>query len=396
MKELLFSAGMTLVLSVAPAPKAPRVFLMNGGRLIELKAKIGRRDEATLQLVGDLKKNADKLLEMAPVSVMDKPFMPSSGNKHDYMSQAPYFWYDSSKANGLPYVNRDGQRNPEIYKITDRRYIGELENASRVLALAWYLTGEEKYAGKAAGLLRHWFIEEASRMNPNLEYAQAVPGVSTGRSYGIIESIALTGIVDAAGLLEGSKAWTKEDAKALRQWYAQFLDWMLTSKNGKDERAAKNNHGTWYLVQAVDFALFAGDVAKARELSEESKKKMDSQIEKDGRMPLELARTNGLGYSTYTLQAWFRLATLAEQTGTDLWNYQNGQRAGIRTAFDWLRPYALGEKKWEYEQIGEYKKGDYYALLLQAAGKYKEPRYSEYAKAAGKENGNVMTELLLE
>lgn len=189
---------------------------------------------------------------------MDKASTPSSGNNHDYMSQAPYFWYDSSKPKGLPYLRNDGQRNPEIYTITDHCYMSELDNASRTLALAWYFTGEEKYAIKAATLLRHWFFDDSTRMNPNLNYAQAVPGINDGRGTGIIESIALTGIAYAAGLLEGSSSWTAADAGALRQWYKEYLNWMLTSKNGNDEHAAKNNHGTWYLAQAADFALFTG------------------------------------------------------------------------------------------------------------------------------------------
>ena len=372
----------------------PRVFLMDASRLLKLKERVKQQDAHTLQLVNGLRTQADKLLDMAPVSVMYKSSTPASGNKHDYMSQAPYFWYDSSKPNGLPYINRDGQRNPEIYTITDRRYIGELDNACRVLALTWYLTGDEKYAAKAATLLRRWFIEDSTRMNPNLEYGQAVPGVNTGRGIGIIETIALTGITDAAGLLQGSGSWTATDAGALQQWYRQYLDWMLTSKNGKAEHAAKNNHGVWYLVQATDFALFTGDKARARELAEEGKRQIDNQIEKDGRMPLELARTMALWYSTYNLQAWFRLAMLAEIDGVDLWNYTNPQGAGIRTALDWLSPYALGEKKWDYQQINEYKKSDFYALLLQAAEKYKDPRYTGYVRSAGKDNDDLMTELL--
>jgi hypothetical protein len=308
------------------------------------------------------------------------------------MSQAPYFWYDSSKPNGRPYMRRDGERNPEIYTITDRTYLGKLDNACRILALTWYLTGEEKYADKAAILLRRWFIEDSSRMNPNLNFAQAVPGINSGRGTGIIESIALTGIADAVGLLNGSKAWTAADAAAIQQWYAQYLDWMLTSTNGKDEHAAKNNHGTWYLMQVTDFALFTGNLAKARELAGEGKKKVDDQIESDGRMPLELARTNGLGYSTYNLQAWFSLATLAEKSDVDLWQYTNPKGAGIRTALDWLKPYALGEKPWGYKQISEYKKSNFYGLLFQAARKYNDPRYS---KEVGSDNkDNMMTGLL--
>jgi len=378
-----------------PGAQTPEVFLMNGNRLAEWKKKVQQQDPSVQNLATALRGQADKFLGMTPLSVMDKPTMPVSGNKHDYMSQAPYYWYDSSKPNGLPYMSRDGQRNPEIYKITDRRFIGELSNACQVLGLAWYLTGEEKYAAKASALLRHWFIEDASRMNPNLNYAQAVPGLNDGRGTGIIESISLMGITDASGLLHGSASWTTGDEKALKNWYTEFLDWMLTSRNGKAEHAAKNNHGAWYLAQATNFALFTGNRAKAKELAEEGRMGIDKQIEKDGRMPLELARTNALHYTNYCLEAWFKLAMLSETVGVDLWHYTNAQGAGIRTALDWVRPYALGEKKWEYQEISGFNQAECYPLLFQAAAAYKEPRYASYVPAfSGKDGGNVMMYLL--
>src|SRR5947207_1649975 len=144
--------------------QSPKVLLMDANRLAALQKKKQEKDPATLQLLTSLQKQAEKLLEMKPVSVMDKAVAPVSGSKHDYMSQAPYFWYDSSKPNGLPYLRRDGERNPEIYKITDRTYLGKLEEASRTLSLAWYFTGDEKYAEKAATLLRTWFLDDATKI----------------------------------------------------------------------------------------------------------------------------------------------------------------------------------------------------------------------------------------
>ena len=55
------------------------------------------------------------------------------------------------------------------------------------LAAAYKITGERKYADHAAAHLRAWFIDEATRMNPNLQYAQAIQGRFTGRGTGIIE-----------------------------------------------------------------------------------------------------------------------------------------------------------------------------------------------------------------
>jgi len=373
----------------------PTVLIYNPERLATIKKNIQQKDQNSVTMLSALLQQADSMLAMKPVSVMDKAFTPESGNKHDYMSQAPYFWYDSSKPNGRPYLRRDGERNPEIYKITDRTYLGKLDNACRVLSLAWYFTGNEKYAAKASGLLQTWFIDEATKMNPNLNFGQAVPGINSGRGIGIIETISLTGIVDAAGLLAGSKAWTKADDEAVKKWYAQYLDWMLTSKNGREEHAAKNNHGTWYFAQAIDFALFTGNRPKATELIAESKIRLDSQLTPEGKQPLELERTNGLGYSTMDLHGWFTVATLASKTGVDLWNYKTSKGAGIQTAFDWLLPYAMGEQPWPYQQISKYNaKTEFYPLLLQAAAQFKDQRYLDKAASLNKTGNSTLTELL--
>jgi len=372
----------------------PKVFIVDATHLMVLKNKVKQKDKATIKLVNNMKREAEALLKMKPLSVMDKESTPASGNKHDYMSQAPYFWYDSTKPNGLPYMRKDGQRNPEIYKITDHKYLGYLDHAVQILSLTYYLTGEEKFADKAAALLKHWFLDESSKMNPDLDYAQAIPGKNNGRGIGIIETRALTGIADAAGLLSDSKAWTNTDATALKQWYAQFLDWMLTSKNGKDEHKARNNHGSWFLVQATDFALFTGNKREALILSREGKAKIDSQVTGEGKMPLELARTNALGYSTFNLNALFTLAILAEKSGVDLWHYKNASGAGLQTAINWLMPYATGEKKWNYRQIINYNKKDLYPLLVVASGKYKDQSYLNKANELREKGPNALDQIL--
>jgi len=356
-------------------PKSTSALLWDTEHLTALQKQVQSGDPDGQKLIALLREQADPLLDLPPTSVMDKEITPPSGSKHDYMSQAPYFWYDSSKPNGLPYLRRDGQRNPEINKITDHHNLGELGSRVKLLTLTGYLSGDNRYSAKAATLLRTWFLDEATRMNPNLQYGQGIPGINTGRGIGIIETIPLIGIADAAIALEGSPAWTKTDAAALRTWYTQYLDWMLTSTNGKEEHQAANNHGTWFLAQATAIALYIGDNTKARTLAEEGKAKMDHQITADGKMPEELARTNGLGYSTYNLQAFFTLATLADHTGVDLWQYKDQQQGSLRTAFDWLIPYGLDQKKWEYQQISSYNKNELYALLLQAYRVFSDQKY---------------------
>jgi hypothetical protein len=383
MKKIVYTLACLvtwLAIATQTIAQAPEVYLMNAARLVQLKKNIQQKDQGILSLVEQLKQNADKLLDKKPLSVMDKGFTPASGSKHDYMSQAPYFWYDSTKPNGLPYMRRDGVRNPEINKITDHGYLSDLNDATYTLSLAWYLTGEEKYAQKAAALIRYWFFEEATKMNPNLDYAQAIPGINNGRGIGIIETRALTGIADAAGLLKTSKSWSAADHKSLQKWYADYLDWLLTSKNGNEEHKAKNNHGTWFHAQAIDYALFTGNKAKARELVLETKAMMDTQITKEGKLPLELERTTSMHYTMFNLYAWFNIATLAKQIDMDVWNQHNNAGAGIHTAVDWFLPYALDGKKWEYQQINKYNNSELYTFLMQAGAAWKNPAYIAQAE----------------
>jgi hypothetical protein len=395
MKKILTTALLFAILFTGSGLSAqtPMVLAMDRDALITLQKNYTSRQPDAVSLINEVLKEADKLLSMKPVSVMDKTIIPPSGSKHDYMSQAPYFWYDSSKPNGLPYLRRDGERNPEINKITDRQHIGRLENSARILGLSWYFTRDEKYARKATQLLRHWFLDEETKMNPNLDFGQGIPGINTGRGIGIIETIALIGIADGAALIEGSAAWTKDDQAGLRQWYKQYLVWMLNSKNGKEERAAKNNHGTWYFAQVVDFALFTGDKNKAAELATEGLKLLDLQIDAEGKQALELERTNALGYSTYNLQAWFRLALLADRAGVDIWQKKNKNGTGIRSAIDWMLPYALSKKAFPYQQLDKYNPSGFYELLVEADKHYPGAGYLETAVSITV-NKNIQTRIL--
>jgi hypothetical protein len=350
------STFMKLILSVfllAAAPlfaaNTPRVFLLNPNQLAVTRAKIQSGDNTFSAALAELKREADDALNAGPFSVMFKNAVPPGGDKHDYLSQAPYFWPNPDTWNGLPYVRHDGKRNPEINKISDHRSIGKIGNVTETLALNFYFTGDEACAEKAAKLIRAWFLDPATRMNPNFQFAQGVPGISTGRSYGLIESRGLTRVVDAAGLLAGSKSWTTADQRGLEDWFSKFLQWMRESKLGRKESANKNNHGTYYDVQAVSFALFLGKTDLAKEILETAKsKRIALQIQPDGRQPLELARTNAWGYSIQNLTGLMDLADLGERVGVDLWNFQTADGRGIRKALEYLAPFALDGKKWPY------------------------------------------------
>jgi len=354
---IVFVIAVLLLPVTTSAQKAPRVFILEAKQLAPDLVKLER--------------DAKKALTSGPFSITSKAITPPSGDKHDYMSQAPYFWPDPHRPDGLPYIRRDGERNPEIEKFTDHRVMDQLESAVETLALAYYSTQKEEYAAKAATLLRAFFLDPATRMNPNLQFAQAIPGINTGRGIGLIETRGLTRIVDAIGLLAGSKAWTATDQKGIEQWFAKFLQWMLDSKNGRDEAAAKNNHGTFYDVQVTSFALFLGKTDLAKSVLETAKtKRIAVQIEPDGRQPLELARTKAWSYSVGNLDGLMQLARLGENVGVDLWNYETRDGRSIRKALEFLQPFASGEKKWSYQQLGEWPPQILFPLIRRAETHY--------------------------
>jgi len=358
------------------ADQSPQVFLLDAKRLQDTRRALNQGDKDIAAAWAKLQRDAQKALGEGPFSIVNKTVTPPSGDKHDYMTQAPYFWPDPKSPNGLPYIRRDGERNPEIKKITDHQSLDKIEAGVETLALAYYFKGDEAYAAKAAQLLRAFFLDPATRMNPNLEYAQFIPGVNTGRGIGLIETRGLTHVVDAIGLLAGSKALSVGDERGLRDWYGKFLQWMLDSKNGREEAAARNNHGTYYDLQVVSYALFVDRKDLARQVLEQAReKRIATQIEPDGRQPLELARTKAWSYSNGNLDGLTELATLGERVGVDLWNFQTRDGRGIRKALDFLIPIAVGAQKWQYQELGGVKPESLFPLMRRAAVIYRDKQY---------------------
>ena len=357
----------------------PRVFLLNPQNLQERKQTISDSKKSGASpdpAIAKLEKDAQKLLEAEFVSIITKQANPPSGDKHDYMSQAPYFWRNPKTPDGFPYIRKDGERNPEINKYPDHALMDTMIDSVEQLSIAYYFTGKEVYAAKATEILRMWFLDAKTKMNPNLEYAQAIPGLNTGRGIGIIETRGLVRVIDSIGLLENSKSWTKADQAGLEMWFSKYLDWLTTSKNGIDESNAKNNHGTIYDVQIVSFALFVGKRDFARKVLETAKqKRIAKQIEIDGRQLLELERTKSWGYSTMNLEGFVALAELGENAGVDLWNFQTADGRSIRKAIEFLYPYLSADKKWTYEQIEPLQPEKLFPIMRRSARKYTDEKF---------------------
>jgi hypothetical protein len=358
-----------LLLLVCAAPLPPQTFLIKPATLISVKQKIDQKDPGLQPALAALIKVADESLTHGPYSVVSKDKIPPSGNKHDYMSVGPYWWPDSSKANGLPYIRKDGQINPERYAIKDDTYQNALSEDVYNLGLAWYYTADKKYATHAAKLLRTWFLDPATRMNPNLNYGQAIPGITEGRGIGLIDLHNVPMLIDGIQLLKSTLP--ASDYKAIQDWYKQYLAWMRTSPVGLDEADELNNHGTWYDVQQVSIALFTEQRELAKQiLEEQTKKRIDSQLEVDGQQPKELARTLSWNYSLFNLRAFFELALLAENVHVDLWHYESSGNKSLQKAFAWLLPYASGAKEWEHQQIKHKDDQEFLELARIAAVKY--------------------------
>jgi hypothetical protein len=353
---------------------SPRYFSAIPGALVKAKTRLAAGDKQLAKALKKLVADADKALAEVPPSVTSKEKLPPSGDKHDYMSIAPYFWPNPETKYGLPYIRHDGKVNPESRdaKANDSPAIKIMGDNIEALALAYFFTGNEIYAEGAAKVARTWFLDPATRMNPHLKYAQAIMGVNDGRGTGILEALNLSVAVDALGLLADSKAWPKDDQKALKAWLRTYHDWLLQSDPGKDEHHAKNNHGTFYDVQAVRIALVIGRIDPAKRILQEAKRRRIAvQIDPDGKQPLELDRTTSFSYSRFNLFALTELATLGEHVGVDLWNFTTDDGRSIRKAIDYMLPYAdVPPKPWLLPQIKDKHESEFMPIFRLATLAY--------------------------
>lgn len=369
---ILFILVSFSVLHVSGQRGKPVVFAMNSEALEKNKARISNHDPLIMPAYKQLIKDADnKAMKFGPVSVMEKTFIPPSGDKHDYMSLAPYFWPDPSKPNGLPYMRKDGETNPEVKEYKDKDYMPKLCEYVQMLGLAYYFSGENKYAEHAAELLRVWFLNPDTRMNPNLNYAQAIKGVNDGRGAGLIDTRHFIKVVDAVGLIKSSPSWKEADQAGMKKWFAGFLNWMQTSKNGTDELNAKNNHGVWYDAQRLSMAMFIDSISLAKKIIQSAAGRLDRQLDEKGFFPAEMERTISLHYTSFVMNAFFTIAHTSEKTGFDFWNHTTASGKSLKKAFDVLKPYLVKQKEWEGTQIKEFNVEDGYPLLMDAAVYFK-------------------------
>jgi hypothetical protein len=336
-----------------PPAGTPKTTVLLGSQLATARRQLTESGAPQWQAsLSILTKGADVALAAGPWSVIDKQSAPPSGDKHDYMSQAPYWWpADASPpANPgtpgkCPYKKWDGLRNKREVDppaLTDATYLKKTFEGIFQLALAWYYTGDERYVARAELYARRWFLEPATLMHPNMNFAQGVPCAVPGRGAGIIEASSpyLGDLVDGLAILDlGAPGWTPSDQTGVRTWLGQFLTWLRTSPVGLEESNPpdeRNNHESWYDAAVASLAVYLDQPKVAEAALQDGMTLIDLQIDRDGAQPMELRRTMAWHYSNFNGHALCRLAEVGRNIGVDLWAHKNRSGASLATAIDYM------------------------------------------------------------
>ena len=303
------------------------------------------KTQATAVLKAQVLKEAAWAMQQQPVTVTASSSPKSAGGKHDFFSEADYFWPDPKNPEG-PYINRDGMSNPENF-VAHRYAMIRFSEIIGALASAYQITGDEKYVKHAISHLKAWFVNQETLMNPNLAYAQAIKGLFTGRSWGIIDSIHLMEVAQGVIVMEKSKSFDKASLATIKKWFSDYILWLNTNKNGIAEKNAKNNHGTCWAMQVASFAKLVNDQPMLDSLRLQYKNVfLPNQMADDGSFPLEMKRTKPYGYAIFNLDAMTTLCQILSTPKDNLWTYETTDGKSIKKGLEFLYPYIADKSKW--------------------------------------------------
>ena len=312
----------------------------------------GSATARTLLAYKRLIKKADQLLDIKNPTVMDKTINPPTGNKHDYLSISRYWWPNPDTTDGLPWIRKDGETNPDTQTdAVDRKRLGTMTDGVKTLCYAYFFSEDERYAQKAASMLKTWFLEEETRMHPHLNFAQGVPGIADGRASGVLDGKSIAQVVpDALTLLSKSAHWQASDTKNINKWLSDYLTWLMESDLAKKEINQENNHGSWCKFQVATLALHLGKHDLAKATVEAAQESLEHQLDAKGGQTHELERTRSFFYSCYNLNALTHLAQIGDQVGLDMWYYKTETDKNLLLAINFLAPVADGNA-WNYTEI---------------------------------------------
>lgn len=304
---------------------------------------------------------AEAALHQAPRSVTSAVNPRSAGGPHDFSSEGDYWWPDPANPDG-PYVQRDGMSNPDNF-VAHRTLMLDMAADVGALAAAYEITRDARFAGAAARHLRAWFVDPATRMNPNLEYAQAIKGRFTGRGIGIIDTLHLAEVALAIVCLRDGGALAPADDDALTAWFSGYLQWMRSHPYGRDESRTENNHAVCWTLQCAAFAR----VARAPAVTEDCRERFKNILlpqqmapnardpeAPPGSFPRELARTKPFGYSIFNLDVMAALALVLSTPEENLLTFTLPDGRGVVRGIEFLAPYLADKSTWPFARDVQY------------------------------------------
>ena len=292
--------------------------------------------------------NAENYLNEVPETVTASFCNRSTGTNHDFYSEGDYWWPDEKNANG-PYIRKDGLTNPANFT-THREALIRFSQISGAMASAYVLTNDKKYAEKVALHLKAWFVNQETKMNPNLLYAQAVKGVATGRGIGIIDTVHLVEVTKAIHAIENSGVLSAADLATIKLWFSDYLNWMTTHEYGISERDNGNNHSVCWTMQVAAFADLINDT-KTKDFCRNFYKNtlLPNQMDKDGSFPLELKRTKPYGYSLFNLDAMASICQILSTKQDNLFAYTTKDGKNLELGLKFIIPYIQDKSLWPYQ-----------------------------------------------
>lgn len=291
-------------------------------------------------------KEANHYLKEPPITITSFSADRSLGGKHDYYSEGDYWWPNPSDPEA-PYIRKDGLSNPNNFN-SHRQALINFSIQVPTLIAAYIFTKDNVYVEHALKHLNAWFVNNQTRMNPNLRYAQAIKGITSGRGIGIIDTIHLIEIVQAIIVLEKLNLISEEELTAVKDWFSKYNEWLFTDQFGIDERDNGNNHSTCWNMQVAQYAKFTNDLEKMEYCSNHFKNDLlPKQMAQNGSFPLELERTKPYGYSLFNLDAMVMVVKILS-VNENLWNFYTNGNKNIRNAMEFMYPFILDKQCWPY------------------------------------------------
>jgi len=350
-----------------------------------IHSAIIRKEPWTQDAVHRLRAAADHWLKEGPWSVTGERPQGLDIDPHDYYSEAPYWWPDPANPTG-PYIRKDGQTNPARF-LANKSALNSMCDAVFTLGTAAFLLDEPRYAQRAAHVVNVWFINPKTRMNPNLESAQAIRGINDGRGGGILDGRVFIRAIQGMEFLAQTGTWDPKEQAAVRRWFEEYLRWLTHSQNGEDEKSSGNNHASWWTAQTAAVASFVESQPDEKLAFNYYREVIfPRQIRADGSAPREEARTKSLSYSAFNLEAFANICRIAQVNGIDLWDVRGKTGAALNTIVDYLTPYLNDPHKWSKQQIADFQDENAYALAFAGMG-LKKPEYIAFYRKLERPDG---------